>query len=182
MLRSCAKFVVSLAALVALASSPTRATVYNVDDVFGGSSIIGTITTSGMSSDIIAWDLAVKVGAFPSVVLTQLDSVDTIIGGPLTATASELEFPTTRGVHSLDFNDFPAHSFFDIFVDIDIPILGSVGGSTWDAHNHLAGAPNRSVNPLIAQTPLPAALPLFATALGAMGLLGWRRKRRAIAA
>jgi hypothetical protein len=32
-------------------------------------------------------------------------------------------------------------------------------------------------------TPLPAALPLFATGLGALGLLGWRRKRKnAIAA
>jgi hypothetical protein len=31
-------------------------------------------------------------------------------------------------------------------------------------------------------TPLPAALPLFATGLGAMGLLGWRRKRKAAAA
>jgi hypothetical protein len=31
-------------------------------------------------------------------------------------------------------------------------------------------------------TPLPAALPLFATGLGALGLLGWRRKRRAAAA
>jgi hypothetical protein len=28
-------------------------------------------------------------------------------------------------------------------------------------------------------TPLPAALPLFATGLGALGLLGWRRKRTA---
>jgi hypothetical protein len=28
-------------------------------------------------------------------------------------------------------------------------------------------------------TPVPAALPLFATGLGAMGLLGWRRKRKA---
>ena len=27
-------------------------------------------------------------------------------------------------------------------------------------------------------TPLPAALPLFATCLGALGLLGWRRKRK----
>ena len=27
--------------------------------------------------------------------------------------------------------------------------------------------------------PLPGALPLFATGLGAMGLLGWRRKRKA---
>ena len=28
------------------------------------------------------------------------------------------------------------------------------------------------------QTPIPAALPLFATGLGALGLLGWRRKRK----
>jgi len=27
-------------------------------------------------------------------------------------------------------------------------------------------------------TPLPATLPLFATGLGAFGLLGWRRKRK----
>ena len=31
-----------------------------------------------------------------------------------------------------------------------------------------------------AQTPLPGALPLFASGLGALGLLGWRRKRRAL--
>jgi len=31
-------------------------------------------------------------------------------------------------------------------------------------------------------TPLPAALPLFATGLGALGLLGWRRKRKNAAA
>ena len=29
-------------------------------------------------------------------------------------------------------------------------------------------------------TPIPAALPLFATGLGALALLGWRRKRKAI--
>jgi uncharacterized protein (TIGR03118 family) len=33
-----------------------------------------------------------------------------------------------------------------------------------------------AINPA---TPLPAALPLFATGLGALGLLGWRRKRKA---
>ena len=37
-----------------------------------------------------------------------------------------------------------------------------------------------SCNP-IGTTPLPAALPLFATGLGAFGLLGWRRKRKAAA-
>jgi hypothetical protein len=33
-----------------------------------------------------------------------------------------------------------------------------------------------------APTPLPAAFPLFVTGLGAMGLLGWRRKRKSAAA
>ena len=32
-----------------------------------------------------------------------------------------------------------------------------------------------------AETPLPAAFPLFVTGLGALGLLGWRRKRKQIA-
>jgi hypothetical protein len=31
----------------------------------------------------------------------------------------------------------------------------------------------------VGETPIPGALPLFATGLGAMGLLGWRRKRKA---
>ena len=33
----------------------------------------------------------------------------------------------------------------------------------------------------VVTTPLPAALPLFATGLGSLGLLGWRRKRKAAA-
>ena len=31
----------------------------------------------------------------------------------------------------------------------------------------------------VSQVPPPAALPLFTTGLGALGLLGWRRKRKA---
>ena len=33
----------------------------------------------------------------------------------------------------------------------------------------------------VSGVPLPAALPLFATGLGALGLLDWRRKRKAAA-
>jgi hypothetical protein len=37
-----------------------------------------------------------------------------------------------------------------------------------------------SVDPAnVGATPLPAALPLFATGIGGLGLLGWRRKRKA---
>jgi hypothetical protein len=34
----------------------------------------------------------------------------------------------------------------------------------------------------VATTPLPAALPLFAGGLGALGVFSWRRKRKAAAA
>jgi hypothetical protein len=37
-------------------------------------------------------------------------------------------------------------------------------------------------NSLVGTTPIPAALPLFATGIGGLGLLGWRRKRKNAAA
>jgi len=33
----------------------------------------------------------------------------------------------------------------------------------------------------VSETPLPAALPLFASGLGALGLTVWRRKKKAAA-
>ena len=39
-----------------------------------------------------------------------------------------------------------------------------------------------SITPEVANTPLPATFPLFATGLGALGLLGWRRRRMRAAA
>ncbi len=39
-----------------------------------------------------------------------------------------------------------------------------------------------SVESSVSATPLPAALPLFASGFGALGLLGWRRKRKVLAA
>jgi hypothetical protein len=48
------------------------------------------------------------------------------------------------------------------------------------------GGPNAAVlaavNAAVPEVPLPAALPLFATGLAGLGLLGWRRKKKAIAA
>lgn len=39
-----------------------------------------------------------------------------------------------------------------------------------------------TVNAPVAATPLPAALPLFATGLAGMGVLGWRKRRKVAAA
>lgn len=55
----------------------------------------------------------------------------------------------------------------------------------WLADQHLLVnnfTVNGDVFSATSATPLPAALPLFASGLGALGLLGWRRKRKAAAA
>jgi hypothetical protein len=58
---------------------------------------------------------------------------------------------------------------------------GSGGLLTLAAYNN--DNPSLMIGAVVesAATPLPAALPLFAGGLGAMGLLGWRRKRKAAA-
>ena len=36
--------------------------------------------------------------------------------------------------------------------------------------------------PAVSETPVPGAVPLFVTGLGALGLLGWRRNRKPVTA
>ena len=55
-------------------------------------------------------------------------------------------------------------------------VFNPVGGS-WETFLGLDAAFHADFSEGTA-TPLPAALPLFATGLGALGLLGWRRKRK----
>lgn len=55
------------------------------------------------------------------------------------------------------------------------------GEETFAGQDYTPGSWTPTNGPLGA-TPLPAALPLFASGLGALGLFGWRRKRKAQAA
>jgi hypothetical protein len=47
---------------------------------------------------------------------------------------------------------------------------------------HTTQFPGGEIRGFLTQTPLPGALPLAATGLGVLGLLGWRRKRKDTAA
>jgi hypothetical protein len=70
----------------------------------------------------------------------------------------------------------------------DPQIAASGGATTTDPafNSQFAGLflldPASLSPPPPSPTPLPAALPLFAGGLGAMGLLGWRRKRKVLSA
>jgi hypothetical protein len=70
------------------------------------------------------------------------------------------------------------------YTDLTYTVLGvgndtiAVEGYSQDAGNFTGDI---SVMAAPSATPLPAALPLFASGLGAVGLLGWRRKKKAAA-
>ena len=61
---------------------------------------------------------------------------------------------------------FIVDSFFDVFFELTIE-LGT------------APCKRRGVRIHVNAVPLPGALPLFATGLGMLGLLGWRKKAKA---
>lgn len=68
--------------------------------------------------------------------------------------------------------------FFDIFAsggDVITSLVFSSTDATFELDNFAASVPNRTV-------PVPGTLPLFAGGFGALGLLRWRRKRKALAA
>lgn len=70
----------------------------------------------------------------------------------------------------------------DMGVNLDnLTIDGHLfGGASGDSFQFVSGA--RIDQPALETTPVPAALPLFASGLGALGLFGWRGKRKKQAA
>ena len=59
------------------------------------------------------------------------------------------------------------------------PMLFGLGQLSGFFPGYTATADYDNLSFTLVPTPLPATLPLFATGLGALGLLGWRRKRKA---
>jgi len=87
------------------------------------------------------------------------------------------------------FNSYIPSSFVasgnSLYTILEIPALGSylvdINTTSWTSNSSvplLSGFGALAVS-TGGETPLPAALPLFATGLGCLGLLGWRRKRKA---
>jgi hypothetical protein len=77
------------------------------------------------------------------------------------------------------FNDF----YLQILNFTSAPAFEQLGytiAANGDYFYSALGARGGSVS--VTPTPLPAALPLFASGLGALGLFGWRRKRKSAAA
>jgi hypothetical protein len=77
----------------------------------------------------------------------------------------EYQVVMTASIGNIDNHALEGGAFVDPHFDTPV-------GYTLDISPDIGNAP-------LSSTPLPAALPLFATGIGGLGLLGWRRKRNA---
>jgi hypothetical protein len=178
-------------ALLVLASQPASAITYNINVSEGGNSVTGTITTNGhlgslASTDITAWNLTINAGLGGH--LTLGNGNPTMIGSPLLAGTTTLDFARS-GSAEVIFGDG-----FNDWLLIGAVLSGTPGGEMQFVETGGGGSANHIVSlppedPFAghigsadftppADTPVPTALPLFATGLGALGLIGWRRKRK----
>jgi len=166
-------------------AGPCKAnTVYDVDLTGFGASITGTITTDGTIGAINDSNL---VGF--SLTLTQ-GSNSALVTGPLSSSSvNNISWASTTSAGLFNF-DFGAGAQYFFLGSISSSFVCFTGPGAGCGHGDIEMRINGS--PFIesgsfyqgltaigtAETPLPAALPLFATGLAGLGVLGWFRKRK----
>jgi hypothetical protein len=145
-----------------------------------GSDTTGAVSGESVSFSTASFTYGSGTGGTSPISLTKTFAGT---GGTYTETLTSVEVTSRATANQINLELFgvlngPAGSGF---VNTPAGLLLSAtqaGGTTfavsWSG-TELSNPPN---NP----TPLPAALPLFASGLGALGLLGWRKKRKNAAA
>ncbi len=152
---------------------------------FSGLGVNGTIGSDSYSYNTpVGGSFGPNPGNFPGPYNFEVTCTNNTSGkicnGPLTFTASGataanpfiIGAPLGHGLFPTDAIAFVADLSVSGSCGVDIPCTAGTGfvGTTLDLTP--PGGPGVA-------TPLPAALPLFASGLGGMGLFGWWRKRKA---
>jgi hypothetical protein len=138
-------------------------------DTFALTGSIDVNTTSGSVADA-SFQLAGESGS-------------NIISQGFAGTSYDLSIQT--GVLNTGCNGPGCQDTLNLVLSVGpLVLLADHGGSFLGGFADLtdAGFAITLANGTISATPLPAALPLFATGLGALGLFRWRRKHKAAAA
>jgi hypothetical protein len=169
-------------------TSGLAAPLVQLGDQMGNASPFDTLAVAGASGTFAAGPITLNTLAFTAGVNAYVPAgYNYSFSEQLSlsdGSGTTLTIPFTLSINYSDTLTIAAGSSFS-FLD---------GGSLWQVVvNALTLGPNpggtmyanltaQVSDPAVSQAPLPAALPLFATGLGALGLLGWRRKRKKAAA
>jgi hypothetical protein len=174
-----------LGATLLLANAPAKADTF---DFSFGPGVNGTFTTGAASPTDPGYDL------ITGLTFDLLSGTD-FSGNPFSYTnlvASHFQpgaafDPTTdafvnhgNGSTVDDIGAFILPDFISIapnYFSQRSPLLFIIMLGLSDPNGAVINAP-LEITPAASATPLPAALPLFASGLGGLGLLGWRRKRK----
>ena len=186
--------VVVLVASVLVSSEPSKAVTYSYSSQLTNLSVSCTSQPCGGygSSLTILIEDDLPLGASGVFTVTALMSTD-VSGFADGMYLGDLCCGPTGGTVTLSFGSITDWSFVGV---VGYPSFlwsasstpsGDSASAGWDFVDYDKGAlfsgyVTASGGPGIWTpnfTPLPASLPLFATGLGALGLLGWRRKRKA---
>jgi hypothetical protein len=135
----------------------------------GADTLTGTFTVDFTTNTLTATAITVSGNVIPGVD----PPVPTLFGTPNDLSPNEVGAQNPGGqfvVVHLVFQDNLGNSP-DAITQVNFT-QGSIG------LNVMSLTASGTATPETGATPLPAALPLFATGIGGLGLLGWRRKRK----
>ena len=175
--RNTFRFIIPILSALSMATDPVRASTFTFSftNVANGS---GTATVTGVAilnnTDTAATSLTVTSN-------TDGFGIGEYVGVPGINT-----FTVVSGqVVAARFQDFgqlntpPAVTCCSI--DLEFAGNNASGLENSNMTVHASSRAGLTFTPVVSAIPLPAALPLFATGLGALGLLGWRRKKKSAA-
>jgi hypothetical protein len=206
--RSLCACALSLAAICAVDCTEIRASPYVVTVEQIGSNVVATGTgqldvtgltfggTTGGDQGLWPAGPAIILGLDPST-LFGIDYYFGVVSGPTSFGAGGVSLANSAAGNlvGLDLRSLPLPA-----VDVPVGYISdtNLGTSTFTILNRTiaqldatpgtytwtwgSAADQSFTIEIEATTPVPAALPLFATGIGALGLLGWRRKRKNTAA
>jgi hypothetical protein len=153
--------------------------------------VAGSDTTGAVSGETVTFSTAAFTYGSGTGVTSPISLTKTFAGtgGTYTETLSLVEVTSRATANQINLELFgvlngPAGSGF-VNTPAGLLLSATQAGGTTGCNGGpcaVSWSGTELSNPPGNPTPLPAALPLFASGLGALGLLGWRKKRKNAAA